>query len=102
MTFARSDLAPVLDQGARRQGAALRAFLEVDEGLDLHQKGVGAGGNRRMLIPDEHIDDFIKRWEIAFGERLSREDARAKAIELIEFYKLIGRRRPIEEPQAPA
>jgi hypothetical protein len=55
-----------------------------------------------MLIPDEHIDDFIKRWEIAFGERLSREDARAKAIELIEFYKLIGRRKPNDPPAPPA
>lgn len=54
-----------------------------------------------MIIPDEHIDDFIKRWEIAFGERLSREDARAKAVELIEFYKLIGRQKPTEDSQAP-
>jgi len=47
-----------------------------------------------MIIPDERIDDFIKRWENAFGETLSREEARARAMQLVEFYRMIGRHPP--------
>ena len=47
-----------------------------------------------MLIPDDRIDDFIKCWKNAFGEALTREEARAKSYELMELYKVIGRRRP--------
>ncbi len=56
--------------------------------------------NEQMIIPEEHIDDFIKRWENAFNETLTREDARIKAMELLELYKMIGRRPAGEEPTA--
>jgi len=62
-----------------------------------------------MIIPDDRIDDFIKRWENAFGETLSRDEARTRAMQLIELYKAIGRgpskervaraRQPPEEPR---
>ena len=48
-------------------------------------------------LSDESIDDFIKCWEKAYGETLSRTEAIARAMELIELYKLIGRRPPSQE-----
>jgi hypothetical protein len=54
-----------------------------------------------MLIPDDRIDDFIRRWENAFDETLKREEARTKALQLIELYSAIGRRPPGGESMAP-
>jgi hypothetical protein len=54
-----------------------------------------------MLIPDDHIDDFIKRWEHAFGETLSREEARTRAHQLVELFNEIGRRPPGGEGDPP-
>jgi hypothetical protein len=48
-----------------------------------------------MLIPDERIDDFIARWEKAFGETLTRGEAHEKATQLIELYRIIARPLPI-------
>ena len=57
--------------------------------------------NQAMHIPDDRIDDFIKRWENAFDETLTREEARTKALQLIELYKMIGKRPPVDESTAP-
>ena len=55
-----------------------------------------------MIIPDDRIDEFIKRWENAFGETLTREEARVRASQLIELYKTIGRRATSSDHTAPA
>lgn len=44
-----------------------------------------------MEITDERLDDFIDAWELAFAERLSREEARRTATRLVNFYRLIVR-----------
>jgi hypothetical protein len=55
----------------------------------------------RMLIPDDRIDDFIKRWKNAFDETLTREEARERAVQLVELYREIGRCAPGDETDAP-
>ena len=57
--------------------------------------------NHAMHIPDDRIDDFIKRWSYAFNETLTREEARARSYELIELYKVIGSCPPGDEAEAP-
>jgi hypothetical protein len=47
-----------------------------------------------MTIPDEHLDDFIARWQKAYGETLTRSDALTRATELLELYKLIAKTPP--------
>lgn len=46
-----------------------------------------------MQISDERIDDFISRWERAFGERLTRETARPIADRLLFLCRRL--RRPL-------
>lgn len=53
-----------------------------------------------MPVTDERIDDFIDRWELVFVERISREEARRIATQLINFYRLIVR--PMPTASAPA
>jgi hypothetical protein len=43
-----------------------------------------------MSIPDDRIDEFIELWERAFGERISRDDARKRAHQLVELYRAIA------------
>ena len=55
-----------------------------------------------MRISDDQIDEFTRSWEVAFNERLTREDARAKTAELVELFTLL-RNGPLEEmPSRPA
>lgn len=54
-----------------------------------------------MQIPDDHVDEFIRSWEIAFNERLSRDDARTKAAELLELFSLLANRPPGEGLSTP-
>ena len=42
-----------------------------------------------MPISDERNDEFIRLYESACGERLSREEARIRAAQLIALYRLI-------------
>jgi len=49
-----------------------------------------------MQISDDQIDEFMRSWEIAFDERLRREDARTKAAELLELFTLLANRPPGE------
>jgi hypothetical protein len=44
-----------------------------------------------MQIPDHPLDDFITTWKSAFNERLTRDDARAKAAELLELFNLLSK-----------
>ena len=53
----------------------------------------------RMKITREEIDDFIRVWEHAFNERLSREEAEIQANRLLEFFSVILR--PLPGPTAP-
>ena len=47
-----------------------------------------------MTIPDADLDEFIRRWEHAFGERLMRPEAQRQASRLITLYKLLARPLP--------
>jgi len=51
-----------------------------------------------MQISDDQIDEFMKSWEIAFNERLTREEARAKAAELSELFSRLSGQRPSGGP----
>ena len=44
---------------------------------------------RRMPISNDRIDEFIQRYERAFGDRISREEARTMAAKLVNLYRLI-------------
>ena len=45
-----------------------------------------------MQISDDRIDEFITTWESAFNERLTRDDAKTKAAELLELFTLLASR----------
>ena len=47
-----------------------------------------------MQLSDEQLDDFTNRWEHAFNERISRDEARTRAAELLELFSLLARRPP--------
>ena len=49
-----------------------------------------------MQVPNDRIDEFIVLWEQAFGERITRDDARARAHQLVELYRMISRDLPPE------
>lgn len=49
-----------------------------------------------MPVPDDRIDNFIDLWERAFGERSARDDAKARAHQLLELYHLINQKPPTE------
>ena len=51
-----------------------------------------------MKITPEEIDDFIKAWESAFNERLSREEAEMQANRLVELFELISQPTPNATP----
>ena len=55
-------------------------------------------------ITQDRIDDFIIRWEISFGERLTREAAFPIATRLVELYRMLHRQPagPMEEPKDEA
>lgn len=55
-----------------------------------------------MRIPDDRIDDFIDRYEKAFAERLSHEEARSLAGRLLELYRLILKRLPGDKSTRPS
>jgi len=40
-----------------------------------------------MQISDKDLDDFIRRWEKALGERLTRDQAAFEANKLLTFYR---------------
>lgn len=42
-----------------------------------------------MTIRDDRLDQFVQLWERAFGERISRDDARTRAHQLVELYRAI-------------
>ena len=50
-----------------------------------------------MLISDERIDEFIRLYEQALGDRLSRAEARAITTKLINLYRLILQPLPSDE-----
>ena len=43
-----------------------------------------------MQVPNDRIDEFIDLWERAFGERITRDAARARAHQLVELYRAIA------------
>ena len=43
-----------------------------------------------MMLRDDRIDEFVQLWERAFGERITRDEARTKAHQLIELYRAIS------------
>lgn len=52
-------------------------------------RGGLAGQTAWMQISDDQIDEFMRSWEIAFNERLGRDDARIKAAELLELFSML-------------
>jgi hypothetical protein len=42
-----------------------------------------------MTLPEKRIDEFIALWERAFGVRIERDEARARARELVELYEIL-------------
>jgi hypothetical protein len=42
-----------------------------------------------MQISNDRIDEFIDLWERAFGERIRREEAVARAHQLLELYRML-------------
>ena len=51
-----------------------------------------------MAISDERIDDFIARWKRAFGEDLTRDEARAVAGRVLYLYRrMLQHRREIRD-----
>lgn len=54
-----------------------------------------------MQISDDQIDEFMRSWEIAFNERLTRDDARRKATELLELFGLLAQRPSAEKSYTP-
>ena len=55
----------------------------------------------RSQVPDDQIEEFMRSWEIAFNERLTRDDARTKATELLELFNLLARRPSAEKSPTP-
>jgi hypothetical protein len=43
-----------------------------------------------MQLPNDQIDAFIDLCDRAFGEVITRDQARAKAHQLIEFYRAVA------------
>ena len=57
-----------------------------------------------MQVPIDRIDEFITLWERAFGERITRDQARTKAHQLLELYRAMAEdltRQPPEIPPPP-
>jgi hypothetical protein len=50
-----------------------------------------------MLIPEGHIEDFIRRYEEAYRERLARDEARAIVTRLVALYERILKPPPSEK-----
>jgi hypothetical protein len=46
-----------------------------------------------MKLTDEMLDDFLRSWKHAFNEEITREEARVRAMELMELYKTVSGRR---------
>ena len=59
-----------------------------------------------MPIPDDRIDDFIARWKRAFGEELTRDQARVEADRVLHLYRRMLRfrrdNRDVGDVAAPA
>ncbi len=55
-----------------------------------------------MSISDDRIEDFINRWEVAFGVRLTKDQAIARAHELVELYRELSRSLPAKKQEDPA
>ena len=63
----------------------------------------GRPQNQWMQIPDDRIDDFIARWERAFGEHSRQDEARLIAARLFSLYReLLARPHgPLQRSVAP-
>ena len=47
-----------------------------------------------MQVPNERIEEFIDLWERAFGERITQDQARTRAHQLVELHRVIRRELP--------
>lgn len=56
----------------------------------------GAPQNVGMRVSDERIEDFLARWQSAFEETLSREEAHTIATQLLELGRRLRRPLPPE------
>lgn len=53
-----------------------------------------------MALSDASIDEFIEIYAEEYGERLTREEARPIATNLVNFFRLISRPPPNEIAQS--
>ena len=53
-----------------------------------------------MTFSDRELDEFITRWEHAFGERLTRSEAERQAQRLVSLYKLLAK--PLPKSTGPS
>jgi len=53
-----------------------------------------------MKAPNDRVDEFIDLWWRAFGERIARREARARAQQLLEIYRMIVSDLPPENQEA--
>lgn len=50
-----------------------------------------------MQISDDQLAQFTGSWEVTFNERLSQDEAKAKAAELLDLFNQLARRPPTKE-----
>lgn len=46
--------------------------------------------NVPMKLTDEMLEDFIRSWKHAFNEEITVEEARVRAMELMDLYQTIA------------
>jgi len=54
-----------------------------------------------MQVLNDRIDEFIDLWGRAFGERITRDQARTRAHQLIELYGAISEDLALKNREAP-
>ena len=47
-----------------------------------------------MQFPADELEEFIRRWENAFGERLTAAAAEREASQLVELFRVLARPLP--------
>ena len=54
-----------------------------------------------MKISDADLDDFIRSWQSAFDERLTRDEAHRELTKLLELMKVLARPLPSKGKPMP-
>ena len=54
-----------------------------------------------MNISDADLDDFIRSWQSAFDERLTRDEAHRELTKLFKLFKVLSRPLPDQRKDSP-